>query len=175
MTGIKRKYFSLGCFRTFCFSSIIQHITQCIHSRRTPPTLPLDATCILHRLYNSTKQINAGHSPLSMWSKTNHQLKPSCAATIWQYGESQIMLNVACSQLLCREVVGVAVSSRILVWLHDLSCCLCWDVDWCKQRNTLNVLLWNGFVLLRVCCGNDQRTWRKLRCNVWYQRAHELF
>jgi len=86
--------------RTFCFSSIIQHITQYIHSIRIPPPFPLDATCILYRLYNSTKQINAGHAPHSMRSQTNHQLKPSCAATISQLGESQIMLKVDYASLV---------------------------------------------------------------------------
>ena len=114
MRGFKREYFSFGYFRT-CFSSIIQHVAQCIHSLRTPPPLPLGATCIVHRLYHSTTKINAGHSPHSMWSQTNHQLEAVlCCHHIAARRKSN---HVECcqpiiSQLLCRELVGVTVSTE---------------------------------------------------------------
>lgn len=76
----------------------------------------------------------------------------------------------------CRQV-GVRAADSILKLFHELRSFSCFfgDVVWYKQRNTSNVLLWNGVILLRLCCGNDQGAWRKLCCNVWYQWTHELF
>jgi hypothetical protein len=126
------------------------------------------------------KEINAVHIALSI-AKLNKlwawycTVLPPCKSSRNQTAVSNWRTPVISCSIGCLQV-GVHVLASFSDLLHEIRSftCLFGDVDWYKQRNTSSVLLWNGIILLCVCCGNDQGAWRELRCDVWHQRKHEL-